>query len=149
MRERLRDALKTAMKAQQKKRISTLRLITASITDRDIAARGSGKERIEESEILDVLAKMIKQRRESVKTYEEAGRAELADQEALEITIIQEFLPKQLSEDEMKTVVGDVVKELGAASLKDMGRTMGELKKRYAGQMDFGKAGAMVRALLG
>ena len=149
MRERLSDALKTAMKAQDKKRISTLRLITASIKDRDIAARSSGKERIEDSEILDVLAKMIKQRRESVKTYEEAGRAELAEQEALEISIIEEFLPKQLTEEEMKTAVAEIVKELGATSLKDMGRTMGELKKRYSGQMDFGKAGALVKGLLG
>ena len=149
MRERLSDALKTAMKAQDKKRISTLRLITASIKDRDIAARSSGKERIEDSEILDVLAKMIKQRRESVKTYEEAGRAELAEQEALEISIIEEFLPKQLTEEEMKTAIAEIVKELGATSLKDMGRTMGELKKRYSGQMDFGKAGALVKGLLG
>ena len=149
MRARINDALKTAMKAQDKKRTSTLRLISASIKDRDIAARGSGKERIEDSEILEVLSKMIKQRRESIKTYEEAGRAELAEQEALEIKIIEEFLPKQLSDDETKEVVTAVVKELGAASLKDMGRTMGELKKRYAGQMDFGKAGAMVKELLG
>ena len=112
-------------------------------------ARGAGKERIEDADIIDVLAKMIKQRRDSIKMYEEGGRAELAEQEALEITIIEEFLPKQLTEDEIKDAVATVVKEIGAASLKDMGRTMGTLKERYAGQMDFGKAGALVKGLLG
>lgn len=148
MRDRINEALKTAMKAKDKRRISTLRLISASIKDRDIAARSAGKDRISESDILDVLSKMIKQRRESVKTYEEAGRAELAEQEAQEIEIIEEFLPKQLSEDETREAVASVVKEIGAAGLKDMGRTMGTLKERYAGQMDFGKAGAMVKELL-
>ena len=149
MRTRINDALKTSMKAHEKKRTSTLRLISASIKDRDIAARGAGKERIEDAEITEVLAKMIKQRRDSIKMYEEGGRAELAEQEALEIKIIEEFLPKQLTEEEMKDAVETVVRELGAASLKDMGRTMGALKERYAGQMDFGKAGALVKGLLG
>ena len=148
MRDRINDALKTAMKAKQKRRISTLRLITASIKDRDIAARTAGKDRISDAEILDVLAKMIKQRRESVKTYEEAGRCELADQEAQEIAIIEEYMPKQLSDDEIRDAASKVVTEIGAAGLKDMGRVMGNLKEHYAGQMDFSKAGAMVKELL-
>lgn len=148
MRERINDALKTAMKAKDKRRLSTLRLIMASVKDRDIAARTAGKDRISEGDILDVLAKMVKQRRESVKMYEEAGRCELADQESQEIAIIEEFLPKQLSDDEIREAASKVVADIGAAGLKDMGRVMGNLKEQYAGQMDFGKAGAMVKELL-
>ncbi|MCB1549837.1 MAG: GatB/YqeY domain-containing protein [Hyphomicrobiaceae bacterium] len=148
MRERINDALKSAMKAQNKRRMSTLRLVTAAIKDRDIAARSSGKERITDGEILDVLAKMIKQRRESVETYEGAGRLELAEQEKEEITIIEEFLPRQLSEAETRAAVEAVMAEIGAQGLKDMGRTMAALKERYQGQMDFTKASALVKDAL-
>ncbi|MGD9828304.1 MAG: GatB/YqeY domain-containing protein [Hyphomicrobiaceae bacterium] len=148
MRERINDALKSAMKAQNKRRMSTLRLVTAAIKDRDIAARSSGKERITDGEILDVLAKMIKQRRESVETYEGAGRLELAEQEKEEITIIEEFLPRQLSEAETRAAVEAVMAEIGAQGLKDMGRTMAALKERFQGQMDFTKASALVKDAL-
>jgi uncharacterized protein YqeY len=148
MREQLTDALKDAMKAQDKRRLSTLRLITAAIKDRDIAARTAGKDRIGDSDILEVLAKMIKQRRESVKIYEEAGRLELAQQEQNEIDVIESFLPQQLGDDEMQAAVKTVISELGADGLKDMGRVMSELKARHAGQMDFGKASGMVKSAL-
>ncbi len=148
MRERLTDALKDAMKAQKKRRTSTLRLITAAIKDRDIAARSAGKDRISDADILEVLAKMIKQRRESVTIYEEAGRLELAQQEQEEIDIIKGFLPQQLSDDAILNAVKGVIVELGAVGLKDMGRIMTELKGRHAGQMDFGKASGMVKNIL-
>ncbi len=148
MRDKINAALKEAIKAQDKRRMSTLRLISAAIKDRDIAARGQGKDGVSDAEILDILAKMVKQRRESVKTYEEAGRLELAQQEQEEIEIIESFLPKQLSEDEMRQAVAEVVETLGCEGLKDMGRAMGALKERYAGRMDFSKASAMVRELL-
>ena len=128
--------------------MSTLRLVNAAIKDRDIAVRTSGEERVSDSEVLDILAKMIKQRRESVKTYEEAGRLELAQGEQEEIDIISSFLPKQLGDEDIKEACREVVGEIGAVGLKDMGRTMGTLKERYAGQMDFAKAGAIVKELL-
>jgi len=128
--------------------MSTLRLVNAAIKDRDIAVRTSGEERVSDSEVLDILAKMIKQRRESVKTYEEAGRLELAQGEQEEIDIIASFLPKQLGAEEIEKACREVVGEIGAVGLKDMGRTMGTLKERYAGQMDFAKAGAIVKELL-
>ncbi|HOV04211.1 MAG TPA: GatB/YqeY domain-containing protein [Hyphomicrobiales bacterium] len=148
MREAFNSALKDAMRDQDKRRMATLRLITAAIKDRDIAARGEGKERISDDEILGVLAKMIKQREESAKIYEEAGRLELAEQEREEIVIIRTFLPKQLGEAEVKAACAAVVAEIGASGLRDMGRAMAELKARYAGQMDFAKAGAIVKELL-
>jgi uncharacterized protein YqeY len=149
MRETINAALKEAMKAQDKRRISTLRLISAAIKDRDIAARGMGKGAASDAELLDLLAKMIKQREESEKIYAEAGRAELAQQEAEEIAIIREYLPKQLSEAETEKAIAATIAETGAASVKDMGKVMAALKSRYAGQMDFGKAGQLVKAKLG
>jgi uncharacterized protein YqeY len=149
MRETINAALKEAMKAQAKRRISTLRLISAAIKDRDIVARGSGKEQATDAELLELLAKMIKQREESAKIYDDAGRKELADQENEEIAIIREFLPQQLSDAEMESAVANAIAETGAASVKDMGKVMAALKGRYAGQMDFGKAGALVKAKLG
>ena len=150
VREAINGALKEATKAQQKRRMATLRLMTAAIKDRGIQNRTAGKgDEVEESEVMEILAKMIKQRRESADTYEGAGRLELAEQEREEIVIIEEFLPKQLSEDDVAAAVSEVIDELGAEGLKDMGRTMGALKERYAGQMDFGKASAMVKAKLG
>ena len=149
MRETITAALKHATKAQDKRRISTLRLISAAIKDRDIAARTAGKGEASDAELLDLLAKMIKQREESEKIYADAGRAELAQQEAEEVAIIREFLPKQLSDAEMEKAVSAVIAELGAASVKDMGKVMAELKANYAGQMDFGKASGLVKAKLG
>ena len=154
MREQMIEAVKAAMKAGDKSRLSTLRLIQAAIKDRDIAARvdakgqATGQDKIDDNELLQLLQKMIKQRRDSAKMYMEANRAELAEQEQAEIKIIEEYLPKQMSEKEMATAVRDVVKELDAASLKDMGRTMAALKERYAGRMDFGKASAVAKASL-
>ncbi len=149
MRETIAAALKAATKAQDKRRISTLRLISAAIKDRDIAARTAGKGQATNAELLELLAKMIKQREESEKIYADAGRAELAKQEAEEIVIIREFLPKQLSDKEMEKAIADAIAKAGAASVKDMGKVMAELKARYAGQMDFAKASALVKAKLG
>jgi hypothetical protein len=149
MRETINAALREATKAQDKRRISTLRLISAAIKDRDIAARGQGTGHATDTELLDLLAKMIKQREESEKIYAENARPELAKQEAEEIVIIREYLPKQLSDKESETAIEAVIAEVGASSIKDMGKVMGALKLRYAGQMDFGKAGAVVKAKLG
>jgi uncharacterized protein YqeY len=149
MRETINTALKEAMKAQDKRRISTLRLISAAIKDRDIAARGGGKGAASDADLLDLLAKMIKQREESEKIYAEAGRTELAQQEAEEIAIIREYLPKQLSEADTEKAIAEAIAEAGATSVKDMGKVMAALKARYAGQMDFGKAGQLVKSKLG
>ena len=149
MRETITAALKHATKAQDKRRISTLRLISAAIKDRDIAARTAGKGEATDAELLELLAKMIKQREESEKIYADAGRAELAKQESEEIVIIREFLPKQLSDKDMDKAIADAIKTSGAAIIKDMGKVMAELKAAYAGQMDFAKASAAVKAKLG
>jgi len=149
MRETITAALKTATKAQDKRRVSTLRLVSAAIKDRDIAARTAGKGEATDAELLELFAKMIKQREESEKIYRDAGRAELAQQEAEEIAIIREFLPKQLSEADMQKAIADAIVEAGATSVKDMGKVMAALKSRYAGQMDFAKASAAVKAKLG
>jgi uncharacterized protein YqeY len=149
MRDRITAALKEATKAQDKRRISTLRLVSAAIKDRDIAARGAGKEKATDAELLELLAKMIKQREESEKIYRDAGRPELAQQEAEEIVIIREFLPKQLSDAETEAAIAAAIAEAGATSIKDMGKVMAALKARYAGQIDFGKAGGLVKSKLG
>jgi len=149
LRERLNENLKTAMKDRDKRSLSTIRLILTAIKDRDIAARGKGNsEGISEQDILQVLQTMVRQRHESIELYEQGGRLELAEQEADEITIIEEFLPQQLGDDEIAEAVGAVVAETGAASIKDMGKVMGVLRERYAGQMDFAKAGANVKERL-
>ena len=154
MRENITQAVKDAMKSGDKVRLSTLRLTQAAIKDRDIAARvdakgqSTGHDRIDDSELLGLLQKMIKQRREAAKTYADAGRSELAEKETAEIAVIEEFLPKQLSAEETEKAVAAVIDEIGASGLKDMGRTMGTLKERFAGQMDFGKASAVVKARL-
>jgi uncharacterized protein YqeY len=149
IRDRINAALKQATKSQEKLRMSTLRLINAAIKDRDIAARTAGKrEGVSDAEVLEILAKMIKQRRESVETYEGAGRLELAEREQGEIEVIVDFLPRQLDEAAMERACAEVVAEIGADGLKDMGRTMAVLKERYAGQMDFGKASGVVKRLL-
>jgi len=148
MRETITAALKAATKAQDKRRISTLRLIAAAIKDRDIAARGLGKSEATDAELLELFAKMIKQREESQKIYADAGRAELAKQEGEEIEIIREFLPKQFSNKEMEKAIAAAIAESGASSVTDMGKVMAALKARYAGQMDFAKASALVKSKL-
>jgi uncharacterized protein YqeY len=149
MRETLSAALKDAMKAQDKRRLSTLRLVTAALKDRDIEARGQGRERISDDEILALLQKMIKQRQESSTIYEQGGRQDLAAVEREEIDVIQAYLPKQLSEDETKAAIAAVIEATGAAGLRDMGKVMAELKARHTGSMDFAKASPWVKAALG
>ena len=149
MRETITAALKAATKAQDRRRTSTLRLVVAAIKDRDIAARTAGKGEATDAELLELFAKMIKQREESEKIYADAGRAELAKQENEEIAIIREFLPKQLSDKEMQDAITAAIAKTGAASVKDMGKVMAELKASFAGQMDFAKASAAVKAKLG
>ena len=144
LREQISAALKEAMKAKEMKRVSAVRLIMAAVQERDIAARADATD----EEILGVLSKMIKQREESAATYEGAGRAELAATERDEIAVIRGFMPKQLSPEEMKAAVAQAVAETGASGMKDMGKVMGALKAKYAGSMDFAKAGAAVKELL-
>ena len=148
MREKINADLKEAMKAGEKDRVGTLRLINAAIKSADIDARPSGKDKIDEAGILTVLAKMIKQRRDSIEQFIAGGRQELADKEAAEIRIIEAYLPKQMDAAEAKAAIAAVIKETGAAGQKDMGKVMAVLKARYAGQMDFGKASAAVKELL-
>jgi uncharacterized protein YqeY len=149
MRETITAALTAATKAQDKRRVSTLRLVSAAIKDRDIAARTAGKTQATDAELLELFAKMIKQREESEKIYADAGRAELAKQESEEIVIIREFLPKQLSDEDTERAIAEAIAKTGAASVKDMGKVIAELKASYAGQMDFGKASGLVKAKLG
>ena len=150
LRTRLRNTLKSSMKEKNERSVSTLRLILAALKDQDIAARGKGnKEGLSDDQILSLLQSMIKQRRESIKLYEQGGRMELAQREAEEIGVIEEFLPEQMSHDEMAIVITRIIGEVGAESLKDMGKAMGALKEQYAGQMDFAKASAMVKERLG
>ena len=150
LRQRLNEALKEAMRARRQRAVSTLRLILAALKDRDIAARAKGNtEGLDDDEIMSMLQTMIRQRRESITLYEQGGRLELAEAEAEEITVIQSFLPKQMDEAETRQAVADLIKEIGAGGLKDMGRTMAELRTRYAGRMDFAKASAIVKASLG
>ncbi|HAT85585.1 GatB/YqeY domain-containing protein [Cohaesibacter gelatinilyticus] len=148
MRERITEGLKEAIKAQDKRRMATLRLVSAAIKDRDVEARGNGKERVGDDELLQILAKMVKQRDESIRIYEEAGRLELAEQERTEMSIIKEFLPLQMSEEDVLEACKVAVDETGASGLRDMGKVMGVLKERFPGQMDFGKASAVVKKLL-
>ncbi len=150
MRDRLKSAMKQAMLDKEKTRLGTIRLVNAAIKDRDIAARIDGNlDGVSDDDILGIMTKMVKQRVDSAATYANAGRQELADQELSEIKVIEEFLPKQLSEDETRTVVQEVIAEVGATCVRDMGKVMGALKSQYAGRMDFGKAGGAVKELLG
>ena len=149
LRTRINAAMKQAMRDKAADRLSTLRLINAAIKDRDIAARGEGREDgVGDDEVLGILGKMVKQRRESAKSYEEGGRLDLAERELAEIEVIEEFLPKKLSDQEVAKAVDDAVAEVGAESIRDMGRVMGVLKSRYTGQMDFGSVGPMVKTRL-
>jgi uncharacterized protein YqeY len=152
VRQRLSASLKDAMKAREADRLSTLRLINAAIKDRDIALRGTGAEEgatVSESDVLAILGRMVKQRQESARAYEEGGRLELAEKELSEIKVIEEFLPRQLSEDETAVAVGAAIAETSAESIRDMGRVMAALKDKYTGQMDFGRVGPMVKDKLG
>ena len=148
MRQKINDDLKTAMKAGEKDRVGTLRLINAAIKSADIDARPSGKDKVDEAGVLAVLAKMIKQRRDSIEQFVAGGRQELADKEAAEIKVIEAYLPKQMDVAEAKAAIAAVIAEVGAASQKDMGKVMAALKAKFAGQMDFGKASAAVKELL-
>lgn len=149
MRETIADALKDALRSRDKLRTGTLRLINAAIQDRDIANRGAGKDPVSEDEILQILTKMVKQREESAKAFEEGGRAELAVQERAEIAIIREFMPSQLDDAAMRAAAQAAVDESDASGLRDMGRVMAILKERYPGRMDFSRASALVKELLG
>ncbi len=148
LRDEINTSLKDAMKAQDKLRLGTLRLVNAAIKDRDIDQRGHGKDPLTDDELLGLLTKMIKQREESAKVYEEAGRVDLATQEREEIAVIASFLPQQMSEAESQAAITAVIAEIDAHGLKDMGRTMAALKERYTGVMDFGKASGTVKTLL-
>lgn len=148
MREKLTESMKEAMKAKDSRRLSTVRLIQSAVKDRDIANRGVGKEAATDDEILQILQKMVKQREESAKIYEDAGRAELATQEREEIDVLKAFMPEQLSDDKVGEIVAAVVAEIGAAGMKDMGKVMATLRERYAGQMDFAKASGVIKAKL-
>ena len=149
LRDRINHALKAAQKTRDAHAVSTLRLINTAINDRDIVARGRGCDPVGDDEIREILVKMIKQRRESAKLFEEGLRLELAEQERREIAIIEGFLPTQMNEDAVRGACQDAIRETGAQGLRDMGKCMGVLKKRYPGQMDFGKASGEVKRLLG
>ncbi|MDF1598490.1 GatB/YqeY domain-containing protein [Mesorhizobium sp. YIM 152430] len=148
MREKIAQALKAALKSQDKRRTSTLRLIQAAITDRDIANRGQGKDAVSDDEITQILAKMVKQREDSARAFEEGNRLELAEQERHEIDIIRDFLPKQLGEEDTRQACAQVISEVGADGLRDMGKCMNALKEKFPGQMDFSKASGMVKTML-
>jgi len=148
MRQRFTEAMKEALKAGEKRRLSTVRMIQAALKDKDIEARGAGRGQASEEEILALLQKMIKQRQESVEIYDKGGRKELADQERAEIEVIKGFLPQQMSEAEAKAAIGEIIAQEGATGMKDMGKVMAALKVAYAGRMDFGKASGLVKGLL-
>ena len=148
LRDQINDDLKEAMKAKNERAVSTLRMINSTLKNADIEARGAGKQPLGDAEVLSLLQKMIKQRQESVELYKQGGRADLVRQEEEEIAIITAYLPKQMSEPEMKAAIEAAVKETGAAGMKDMGKVIGILRGKYAGQMDMARASAMVKAQL-
>jgi uncharacterized protein YqeY len=148
LRDDINNGLKDAMKARDERRVSTLRLINSSLKNADIEARGQNKGPLGDDELLALLAKMIKQRQESIELYEKGGRAELAQQERDEIAIIAAYLPKQMSDAEVRTAITQAIAESGASSMKDMGKVIAALKGRYAGRMDFGKVSPLVKELL-
>jgi uncharacterized protein YqeY len=150
LRERIGAGLKTAMREKDAARLSTLRLINAAIKDQDIALRGEGRaDGVDEAGVLAILGKMVKQRQESARAYEEGGRLELAEKERAEIGVIEDFLPRQLTAEEVEAAVARAIADTGADSLRDMGRVMAVLKGKYTGQMDFGAVGAMIKTRLG
>jgi hypothetical protein len=149
LRERFNDDLKTAMKARDQAAVSTLRMINSTLKDRDIAARPKGITQVDEAEIVDMLQKMVRQRQESIELYKQGGRQELADKEQAEITLIERYLPQKLSEAEQADAIAKTIADIGASSIKDMGKVMAALKERFAGRMDFAKVGPAVKAKLG
>ncbi|MFA6279219.1 MAG: GatB/YqeY domain-containing protein [Bdellovibrionales bacterium] len=150
LREELTEAMKTAMRAKDDKALGTIRMVLAKLKDLDIAARPSGNTTgITDDQILSMMQGMIKQRRESITLYQKGGRQDLVDQESAEITVIEKFLPQQMDEAATKDAVAKAIAAVGATSIKDMGKVMGELKKTYTGQMDFAAAGVVVKGLLG
>jgi uncharacterized protein YqeY len=148
LREAITNAMKDAMKAREERKVSTLRMVNAAIKNADIEARGQGKPPPGDDALLGLLQKMIKQRQESVELYEKGGRAELAAGEREEIAIISAYLPKQMTDDDVRAAIAAAIAETGAAGVKDMGKVIGALKARFAGQMDFSKASALVKAAL-
>ena len=148
LRDDINNALKEAMKAKNERAVSTLRLVNATLKNADIEARGAGKPALDDAAVLSVLQKMIKQRQESVELYKKGGRDDLVKQEEEEIAIISGYLPKQMSEAEMAAAIDAAIKETGAAGMKDMGKVIGVLRGKYAGQMDMAKASAAVKAKL-
>ncbi|WP_034491331.1 GatB/YqeY domain-containing protein [Afifella pfennigii] len=148
IRDEVNDGLKEAIKQRDRVRTATLRLINAAIKDRDIEARTKGQDGVCDEEIMGILAKMIRQREESSQIYEENGRLEMAEQEREEIEIIRSFLPRQMGEEEIEGACREVVAEVGAQGLRDMGKCMGTLKERYAGRMDFGQASTKIKEML-
>ncbi|MGC9418081.1 MAG: GatB/YqeY domain-containing protein [Rhodovulum sp.] len=149
LRTRISTALKGAMKNKETERLGTLRLINAAIKDKDIALRGEGAEEgVGDAEVLAILGRMVKQRQESARAYEEGGRLDLAESERAEMAVIEEFLPRQLTEDEVDQAIGAAIEKTGAETIRDMGRVMGQLKADYAGRMDFGSVGPMVKQRL-
>jgi uncharacterized protein len=148
LRDDINSAVKEAMKAKEERKLSTLRMVNSTIKNADIEARGQGKPPLSDEALLSVLQKMIKQRQEAVELYDKGGRAELAAGEREEIAIISAYLPKQMSEDDVKSAISAVIAETGASGIKDMGKVIGALKAKYAGQMDFAKASGLVKAAL-
>ena len=148
LRDQINDALKEAMKAKNKRAVSTLRMVNSTLKNADIEVRGAGKPALGEAEVLAILQKMIKQRQESVELYKKGGRDDLVAQEEAEIAIISGYLPRQISDDEMKSAIDAAVAETGASGMKDMGKVIGALRGKYAGQIDMAKASALVKAKL-
>ena len=148
LRDDINNAVKEAMKAKAERKLSTLRMVNSTIKNADIAARGEGKPPLSDADLLGVLQKMIKQRQEAVELYEKGGRAELAAQEREEIAVISVYLPRQMSEEDVKAAIASAIGETGAASMKDMSKVVDVLKSKYAGKMDFGKASGLVKAAL-
>ena len=149
LRDDINNAMKSAMKSQEKLRLSALRMVNAAIQNADIEARTAGKAALTDADLLSLLQKQIKQRQEAAELYDKGGRPELAAQERAEIDVIAGFLPQQMSDPETREAIAAAIKEIGAAGLKDMGKVMGLLKQSYSGRMDFGKASGLVKAMLG
>lgn len=149
LRDDINNAVKDAMKAKDERKLSTLRMVNSTLKNSDIEARGQGKPPLSDEDILGVLQKMIKQRQESIAIYDANGRPELAEGERAEVAVISSYLPKQMSDEEIKAAIEEVIAETGASAVKDMGKVIGALRAAYAGQMDFAKVSPMVKQLLG
>ena len=149
LRDDINNAVKEAMKAKEERKLSTLRMVNSTIKNADIDARGQGKPPLSDADLLGLFQKMIKQRQESIAIYDANNRPELAEGERVEVAVISSYLPKQMSDEEVKAAIDKAIAETGAAGIKDMGKVIGVLRAAYAGQMDFGKASPMVKAALG